>query len=110
VSSVELERIIARLVARQTSGRIGYWAAFADERGVTHFSFTADPAYASLSPENAARRTGAVAAVARAVERYRATLRGAAPEARPPARRGAVVGVAPASPTNGRRRDDGSQR
>jgi hypothetical protein len=66
--------LIARLVAQQVSGQIGYWATFSDERGVSHCAFATDPAYADLSPENAARRTGAVAAIGRAVERHRATL------------------------------------
>jgi hypothetical protein len=66
--------LIARLVARQASGRIGYWAAFSDERGVSHYAFTTDPAYADLSPVNAASRTAAVAALGRSIERYRAAL------------------------------------
>jgi hypothetical protein len=74
-----LEMLIARLVAARVSGRIGYWAVFEDERGVSHYAFTTDPAYADLSPENAARRTGAVAAIDRAIERYRATLTGFRP-------------------------------
>lgn len=67
-----LETLIARLVAKQASGQIGYWAEYLDERGVSHCAFTTDPAYADLSPANAASRTGAVAAIDRAIERYRA--------------------------------------
>jgi hypothetical protein len=74
VRAVRLEMLIARLVAKQVSGQIGYWVAFSDERGVSHYAFTTDPAYANLSPQNAASRTGAVAAFGRAIERYRATL------------------------------------
>ena len=69
--AARLEMLIARLAAQQVSGQIAYWAAFADERGVSHHALTTDPAYADLSPENAARRTGAVAAFSRALERYR---------------------------------------
>jgi hypothetical protein len=76
VRTANLETLIARLVAKQVSGQVGYWAAFSDERGVSHFAFTNDPAYADLSPENAASRTGAVAAMRRATERYCATLAG----------------------------------
>ena len=68
--------LIARLVAKQVSGQIGYWVTYSDERGVSHCAFTTDPAYANLSPENAASRTGAVAAFSRAIERYRTTLTG----------------------------------
>jgi len=74
LGAARLATHIARLVATRTSGGIGYWAVFSDERGVSHFAFTTDPAYADLSPENAARRTGAVVAVDRAIERYRAAL------------------------------------
>jgi len=74
VHAARLELLIARLVAQQVSGQVGYWAVFLDDRGVSHCAFTTDPAYADLSPENAARRTGAVAAVSRAIERYRAAL------------------------------------
>jgi hypothetical protein len=74
-----LETLIAHVFARQESGQIGYWAAFSDEHGVSHYAFTVDPAYADLSPENAASRTGAVAAFGRAIERYRATLTGFRP-------------------------------
>jgi hypothetical protein len=74
VHAAGLELLIARLVARQVSGQVGYWAVFVDERGVSHCALTTDPAYADLSPENAARRTGAVAAVSRAIERYRTAL------------------------------------
>jgi L-amino acid N-acyltransferase YncA len=66
--------LIARLVAEQASGRICYWATFSDERGMSHYAFVVDPVYADLSPANAASRTKAVAALDRAVERYRATL------------------------------------
>ena len=79
VRAVRLEVLIARLVAKQASGQIGYWVAFSDERGVSHYAFTTDPAYADLSPENAASRIGAVAAFSRAIERYRATLTGFRP-------------------------------
>ena len=79
VRAARLEMLIARLIAEQLSGHIGYWAAVADERGVSHYAFTTDPAYADLSPENAASRTGAVAAFSRAIERYRATLTGFRP-------------------------------
>ena len=72
--AVRLETLIAHLVAKQASGRIGYWAAFSDERGVSHYALTTDPAYAELSPENAANRAGAVAAFGRAIERYRISL------------------------------------
>ena len=71
--AARLEMLIAQLVAKQMSGQIGYWAAFSDERGVSHFAFTTDPAYADLSPENAASRTAAVRAAHRAIERYRAS-------------------------------------
>lgn len=74
-----LELLIARLVARQASGRIGYWASFIDECGVSHYALATDPAYADLSPENAASRTAAVAAFGRAIERYRASLTGLRP-------------------------------
>jgi hypothetical protein len=76
IREVRLEMLVARLVARQASDRIGYWATFSDERGVNHCAFTTDPAYADLSPENAASRVGAVAAFGRAIERYRAALTG----------------------------------
>ena len=79
VRADRLETLIAQMVTRQASGQIGYWAAFADERGVSHYAFTTDPAYADLSPENAASRTGAVAAFSHAIERYRATLTGVRP-------------------------------
>jgi len=79
VVAARLELLIARLVAEQVSGQIGYWAAFADERGVGHYAFTSDPAYANLSPANAASRTRAVAAFSRAIARYRATLTGSRP-------------------------------
>jgi hypothetical protein len=72
--AARLEMLIARLAAQHVSGEIGYWATFSDERGVSHCAFATDPAYADLSPENAARRTGAIAAIGRAVERYRAAL------------------------------------
>ena len=74
VVAAKLELLIARLVAEQVSGQIGYWAAFADERGVSHYAFTSDPAYADLSPENAASRTRAIVALGRAIERHRAKL------------------------------------
>ena len=61
------------------TGQIGFWAAFADERGVSHYAFTTDPAYADLSPENAVSRTGAIVAFTRAIERYRAILNGSPP-------------------------------
>ena len=77
--AARLEILIARLVAQQASGRIGYWAALTDERGVSHFAFTTDPACADLSPENAATRTRAVAGFNRAIERYRANLTGIRP-------------------------------
>jgi hypothetical protein len=76
---VRLEILIARLVAQQVSGQIGYWATFSDDRGVSHYAFTTDPAYAKLSLENAASRTRAVAAFGRAIERYRASLAGLRP-------------------------------
>jgi hypothetical protein len=79
VVAARLEMLIAWLVAKQVSGQICYWAAFADERGVSHYAFTSDPAYADLSPENAASRTRAVAAFTQAIERYRATLTGFRP-------------------------------
>jgi hypothetical protein len=62
------------MVAQQASGQIGYWVTFKDERWVSHYALTTDPTYADLSPENAASRTGAVAAFSRAIERYRAAL------------------------------------
>jgi hypothetical protein len=74
VRAARLEVLIARLVAQQTSGRIAYWATFTDEHGMSHYALVVDPAYADLTPDNAASRTGAVAALARAIERYRATL------------------------------------
>jgi hypothetical protein len=72
--TTKLELLIAGLVAQQASGLLGYWAAFTDERGVSHFAFTTDPTYADLSPENAANRTRAVVALRRAIERHRAML------------------------------------
>jgi hypothetical protein len=77
--AVRLETLIARLVARQVSGQIGYWAAFRDERGVSHYALTTDPMYADLSSENADSRAAAVAAFGRAIERYRAALSGFRP-------------------------------
>jgi hypothetical protein len=74
VVAARLEMLIAWLVAKQVSGQIGYSAAFADERGVSHYAFTTDPAYADLSPENAASLTGAIVALGRAIERHRAKL------------------------------------
>ena len=79
IRAARLEMLIARLVAEQVAGEIGYWAEVADERGVRHPAFTTDPVYADLSPENAASRTGAVAAFGRAIERYRAALAGFRP-------------------------------
>jgi hypothetical protein len=79
VRAARLETLIAQMVAKQASGQIGYWVTFSDERGVSHYALTTDPAYADLSPENAASRTGAVAAFSRAIERYRATLTGFRP-------------------------------
>jgi hypothetical protein len=81
--AARLETLIAQLVAKQVSGQIGYWAAFSDERGVSHFAFTTDPAYADLSPENAASRTAAVRAAHRAIERYRASAPSREPAAAP---------------------------
>jgi hypothetical protein len=72
--AAKLELLLAGLVAQQASGLVGYWAAFSDERGVSHFAFTTDPTYADLSPENAASRAGAVVALGRAIERQRAML------------------------------------
>jgi hypothetical protein len=72
--TTKLEQIIAGLVAQQASGLVGYWAAFSDERGVSHFAFTTDPTYADLSAENAASRASAVVALGRAIERHRAML------------------------------------
>ena len=74
VVAARLELLIARLVAEQMSGEVGYWAAFPDERGVSHFAFTTDPAYADLSPENAASRTRAIVALGLAIERHRVKL------------------------------------
>jgi len=79
VRAARLETLIAQLVAKQASGQIDYWVTFSDERGVSHYALTTDPAYADLSPENAASRTGAVAAFGRAIERYRAALTGFRP-------------------------------
>src|ERR1035437_7275588 len=79
VITARIELLIARLVAEQVSGQIGYWAAFADERGVSHYAFTSDPAYADLLPENAVSRTGAIVAFTRAIERDRAILNGSPP-------------------------------
>ena len=72
--AAKLELLLAGLVAQQASGLVGYWAAFSDERGVSHFAFTSDPRYADLSPENAANRARAVLALGRAIERHRAML------------------------------------
>jgi len=72
--AAKLELLLAGLVAQQASGLVGYWAAFSDERGVSHFAFTTDPTYAGLSPENAASRASAVVAMGRAIERHRAML------------------------------------
>jgi hypothetical protein len=74
VRAAGLETLIAHLVAKQASGRIAYWAAFSDERGVSHYALTTDPAFADLSPDNAANRATAVAALDGAIERYRANL------------------------------------
>ena len=79
VVAARLQVLIARLIAEQASGHVGYWAAFSDERGVSHRAFTTDPTYADLSPENAASRTRSVAGFARAIDRYRATLTGFRP-------------------------------
>ena len=79
IRAARLEMLIARLLAEQVAGKIGYWAEVPDERGVRHYAFTTDPACAGLSPENAASRTGAVAAFGRAIERYRAALAGFRP-------------------------------
>ena len=79
IRAARLEMLIARLVAEQVAGEIGYWAEVADERGVRHPAFTTDPVHADLSPENAASRIGAVAAFGRAIERYRAALAGFRP-------------------------------
>jgi hypothetical protein len=76
-----LEAMVDRLAERQQLGRIGYWAAYVDDHGVSHYSFTTDPAYAEISAENAASRASAVDAYGRAVERYRDAL-GALPNAR----------------------------
>jgi hypothetical protein len=72
--AAKLELLLAGLVAQHASGLVGYWAAFTDERGVSHFAFTTDPTYADLSPENAANRTRAEVALRRAIERHRAML------------------------------------
>jgi hypothetical protein len=72
--AAKVELLLAGLVAQQASGRVGYWAAFPDERGVDHFAFTTDPTYAALSAENAASRARAVLALNRAIERHRAML------------------------------------
>ncbi len=79
VVAARLELLIARLVVKQVSGQIGYWAAFADERAVSHYAFTSDPTYADLSPENAASRARAVVGLGRAIERQRAMLESVAP-------------------------------
>ena len=70
----KLELLLAGLLAQQASGLVGYWAAFSDERGVSHFAFTTDPTYADLSPENAVHRARAVVALGRAIERHRAMV------------------------------------
>jgi hypothetical protein len=107
VRAAGLEVLIARLVARQVSGQVGYWAVYVDERGVSHCALTTDPAYADLSPENAARRTGAVAAISRAIERYRAALADLGPHeasSQPgAARRGAGEPVTRGAGSSGRR-------
>jgi hypothetical protein len=69
-----LEAMVDSLAERQQLGRIGYWAAYVDDRGVSHFSFTTDPVYAGISAENAASRASAVDAYGRAIERYRDAL------------------------------------
>jgi hypothetical protein len=74
IRAARLEVLIARLVAQQASGRITYWATYQDEHGTSHYALVADPAYADLSPDNAASRTNAVAALSRAIKRYRITL------------------------------------
>ena len=66
-----LDALVEELLARQASGRIGYWASYADEQGTRHYAFTRDPFYASMSPENAESRAAAVDAFAGAIERYR---------------------------------------
>jgi hypothetical protein len=70
----ELEALVERLSRQQATGRIGYWAAYEDERAVEHYAYTMDPRYAELSPQNAVSRAVAVVAHRRALERYRATL------------------------------------
>jgi hypothetical protein len=77
--AAKVELLLARLVAQQASGHVGYWAAFHDQHGGYHFAFTTDPTYADLSPENAARRARAVVALGRAIERHRAMLESVAP-------------------------------
>jgi hypothetical protein len=72
--AAKVELLLARLVAQQASGLVGYWAAFPDERGVFHFAFTTNPRYADRSPENAASRARAVVALGRAIERHRAMV------------------------------------
>jgi hypothetical protein len=74
VRAAGLEELIAHLVAKQASGRIGYWAAFSDERGVSHYSLTTNPAFAELSAENADNRMAAIEALNGAIERYKANL------------------------------------
>jgi hypothetical protein len=74
IREVGLETLIAHLVAKRASGRIGYWAAFRDENGVHHYALTTDPALAELSAENADNRAAAIAAFDGAIERYRASL------------------------------------
>jgi hypothetical protein len=55
------------------------WSSTPVSERVSHYALTTDPAYADLSPENAASRTGAAAAFGRAIERYRAALTGFRP-------------------------------
>jgi len=71
-----LELLITRLERTQGSDQIGYWAAYEDERGVHHYAYTTDSAYADRSPENTLSRQTAIAAFGRALDRYRATLAG----------------------------------
>ena len=48
VVAARLELLIARLVAEQVAGHIGYWAEVADERGVRHHHCTSAASYNPL--------------------------------------------------------------
>jgi hypothetical protein len=70
-----LATLVQTLSRNLESGRVPYWASWVDHAGVPHYAFVDDPGFGLLSPENAASRESAVAALAAAIERYRGRLR-----------------------------------